>query len=72
MPTVLKVLLVLVGGYIAGAVLGAAATEMFSSNTHDKAVETAMTAIFVAGPLGAIAAVLIASVCGFFRRRTSR
>jgi ApbE superfamily uncharacterized protein (UPF0280 family) len=52
-------LLICVLGGVAGYVLFAIATyfavQTFSSNTHDRAVEAAMTAVFVAGPIGAIA-----------------
>ncbi|MDX2204311.1 MAG: hypothetical protein NW223_16280 [Hyphomicrobiaceae bacterium] len=44
----------LVAGYAAGALVGLALVAAFSGNTHDKSVEMAMTAIFVAGPIGAI------------------
>lgn len=43
-----------IAGYVAGALLGAAAIELLSSNTHDKSVELAMTSAFVTGPVGAV------------------
>ncbi len=42
----LKILLGLVLGYVAGAAIGAGLVEMFSTNTHDKALEVGMTAFF--------------------------
>lgn len=44
----------LTAGYIMGAGVGGALISIFSSNTHDKSTEVAMTAAFVTGPLGAI------------------
>lgn len=44
----------LVAGYAAGALIGVVLIEFFSGNRHDKAVEAAMTAAFVTGPLGAL------------------
>ena len=55
----------LVAGYVIGAALGAAGIEFFSSNTHDKSVEMAMTAAFVAGPIGSAFGVIAAL---FWRR----
>lgn len=54
----MKRLLVIVSSAIAGFVLfalcGYAAVQLLSSNAHDRAVEAAMTALFVAGPLGGV------------------
>lgn len=44
----------LIGGYLAGALIGAALIELFSGNRHDKSLEEAMTAAFVSGPIGAV------------------
>ena len=52
-------LLCAVGGFILGALLIGLLVAQTSSNTHDLSVETAMTAIFVGGPLGAIIGFLI-------------
>jgi len=41
-------------GFVAFGLCAYAAFELLSSNTHDRAMEAAMTAIFVAGPLGGI------------------
>lgn len=46
-------------GYVGFALCGYMAVELLSSNSHDRSVEAAMTAFFVAGPIGAI-------VGGFF------
>ncbi len=46
-------------GYIAGAVAGYFLIMTFSSNTHDRGVEAAMTAAFAFGPLGALAGFVI-------------
>jgi len=44
----------LISGYAAGAIGGYAAVQLFSSNSHDRAVEAAMTGAFVSGPLLAV------------------
>lgn len=64
MSKFLRALLGLVLGYIAGAGLGYMAIMLLSSNTHDKAVEAAMTAAFVAGPAGAILGLVTALLRG--------
>ncbi|MGD9945399.1 MAG: hypothetical protein AB7L76_25190 [Burkholderiaceae bacterium] len=48
-------------GYAAGALLGYGLVVSLSPNTHDKAVEAAMTGAFVTGPLCAVAAVILAA-----------
>ena len=52
-----------VAGYVVGAVAGNFLVTAFSSNTHDRSVEAAMTAAFVLGPLAAVTAF----VAGFLR-----
>lgn len=47
-----------VGGYLAGAVAGYFFVTSLSANTHDRSVEAAMTAAFVAGPAGALVAIV--------------
>ncbi len=47
-------LLAAAAGSAAFAVFGYAAVSLVSSNTHDRALEAAMTAVFVFGPIGAI------------------
>lgn len=47
-------LLGLVCGYAVGAAIGAALVALASSNTHDRSLEMAMTAIFFTGPIGAV------------------
>lgn len=53
-------LLGLLAGYVAGAGLGGILVSALSSNTHDKSLEVVMTAIFAAGPLGAVLGCLAA------------
>lgn len=60
MKTLGRVVLGLVAGYIAGALIGWAGLELFSTNTHDRSVEAAMTAAFVAGPTGALLGLITA------------
>jgi cation transporter-like permease len=55
-----RILLCAVGGYVAGALLGALLVGTLSSNRHDRSMETAMTAIFVVGPIGAVVGGLLA------------
>ena len=43
-----------VAGFFLLALCSYAAIQLFSSNTHDRAMEAAMTAFFVAGPLGGL------------------
>ncbi len=60
MRRLLSVLGGAVAGYAGGAALGAVLVQLFSSNTHDKAVETAVTAAFITGPAGAAAGIVAA------------
>lgn len=60
MSKLLRALFGLVLGYVAGAGLGYMAITLLSTNTHDKALEAAMTAAFVAGPVGAVVGVILA------------
>ncbi len=41
-------------GYLLGALLGYLAVGLLSANRHDRSLEAAMTAFFVAGPLCAL------------------
>jgi len=52
------VLLAAILGYIVGLFGTMAAIELFSSNTHDKSMEAAMTGAFVGGPLIAVISVI--------------
>ncbi len=54
-------------GYALGAFGGGYLVSAFSSNTHDRSVEAAMTGAFVLGPLGA----LVGAAVGFWGRRGS-
>lgn len=62
-------LLAAIGGYLVGLFGGMLLIETFSSNTHDKSVEAAMTGAFVFGPLMAVIAVTVTLV---FHSRHSR
>ena len=57
-------LLCAVGGYVIAALVGYFLIEWFSSNTHDRSVEAAMTSVFVFGPLGAVVAFIVGLVVG--------
>lgn len=50
--------LALILGYAVGLFAGMFLINRFSSNTHDKSVESAMTAAFVTGPIGAVLALV--------------
>ncbi len=49
-----------VAGYVLGVIAGLVLVSGLSTNTHDRSIETVMTAAFVVGPLGAILAALFA------------
>lgn len=59
MKRLLITLLAAATGCAAFAVSGYAAVSLLSSNTHDRALEAAMTAVFVFGPIGAIVGALV-------------
>lgn len=52
-------LLAAILGYVVGLFGTMAAIKYFSSNTHDKSMEAAMTGAFVGGPLIAIISVIV-------------
>jgi nitrate reductase gamma subunit len=52
-------LLTAILGYVVGLFGTMAAIEVFSSNTHDKSMEAAMTGAFVGGPLIAVTSVIV-------------
>jgi hypothetical protein len=58
-----------IGGYLIGLFGGMLAIDAFSSNTHDKSVEAAMTGAFVTGPLMAVVAVIVLLI---FRSRRAQ
>lgn len=64
----MKRLLICILGGVAGYIFFTVATyfgiQTLSSNTHDRAVEAAMTAVFVAGPIGAIIGAFAAAFLG--------
>jgi hypothetical protein len=51
-----------VAGYLVGALAGYFLIATFSGNMHDRSVEAAMTAAFVAGPFGAVVAFVLGVV----------
>jgi hypothetical protein len=57
-----------IGAYLVGLFGGMVLIKTFSSNTHDKSVEAAMTGAFVFGPLAAVFAVITLLI---FRSRHS-
>jgi len=63
-------ILALVGGYVLGLVGGMLLVNTFSSNTHDRSVEAAMTSAFVVGPITAILA--LAATLGYLLMRPDR
>lgn len=60
MSKLVRALIGLIAGYATGAAAGLALVTLLSSNTHDKSLETVMTAAFVTGPLGAVIGVVVA------------
>jgi hypothetical protein len=58
-----------IAGFLVCAVLAYAGVELLSSNTHDRGLEAAMTAIFVGGPVGAIAGGIVGIVVARRSRR---
>ena len=71
MKTFLLSLLAAIIGYVSGFFVGMLLVETFSSNTHDKSVEAAMTGAFVVGPLVAVVAVIGMVVYRARRRQVS-
>lgn len=59
MKTFGVVLLAAILGYVVGVFGVMAAIEIFSSNQHDKSLESAMTGAFVGGPLIAVISVIV-------------
>jgi len=57
-------LLCAVGGYVIAAFVGYFLIDWFSSNTHDRSVEAAMTSVFVFGPFGAVVGFIVGFVLG--------
>lgn len=52
-----RIVLCGLGGYVVGALLGIGLVQLLSTK-HDKSIEAPMTGFFVAGPIGAVLAVL--------------
>lgn len=65
MSRAIKVFLSAILGYVLAAIAGYFLVDLLSSNTHDKALEAAMTSAFVFSPLGAI----VAAVAGWTRSK---
>lgn len=61
----LRILLFVILGFIAGALLAYALVSATSSNNHDLSLELTMTSIFVGGPAGAVLGFAVA----LFHRR---
>jgi hypothetical protein len=53
-----------VAGYLIVAVAGYFLISQFSSNTHDRSVEAAMTSIFFFGPIGAVLGFILGVIRG--------
>ncbi len=62
-------LLAAILGYIVGLFGTMAAIEIFSSNTHDKSMEAAMTGAFLGGPL--ITVISVIAILMLRRKRTT-
>jgi hypothetical protein len=62
-----RIILSTILGFAIGVAVGWFAVLAFSSNAHDRNLEAAMTAIFVTGPLGAVAGL----VTGLMRKPSS-
>ncbi len=60
MRTMLYCLAGIAVGFALGAGIGIVLVNVFSSNTHDRSVEAAMTAAFVTGPAGAVLGLIVA------------
>ncbi len=56
-------------GYVFGVAAGALLVALFSTNTHDKSVEMAMTSLLIAGPAGAVAGLIVGLIKGGARQR---
>ncbi len=69
MKTVGIALLAAILGYVVGLFGTMAAIELFSSNQHDKSLESAMTGTFVGGPL--IAMISVIAVLMHRRKRST-
>ena len=55
--------------FVVGAIAGMIAINALSSNTHDRSVEAATTAIFVCGPAAGLVGAVIGAVRGGAARR---
>lgn len=67
MNRLLAIMLGVLVGFVVLALCGYLATQWLSSNSHDRDIEAAMTAMFVAGPIGAILGAVVGA--GLSRRK---
>lgn len=51
--------LITIGGYVAGIVLGMVGVHLLSDNRHDKSLEAAMSSFFFFGPAAAVLALIV-------------
>lgn len=65
--TLLIAIVALIAGYGIGFFSGLVLVSRFSSNTHDRSVEAAMTAAFVTGPIAAVVGLALALVVLYSR-----
>jgi hypothetical protein len=65
-------LLFAVIGYFVGTIAGCFAIEEFSSNTHDRSLEAAMTSVFAIGPIAALIGLIAGIVFGGRRTRPTQ
>lgn len=59
--------LITIGGYLAGVVLGMVGVQLLSDNRHDKSLEAAMTSFFFFGPAVAVLALIVFLAIRFTR-----
>lgn len=59
--------LITIGGYLAGVVLGMVGVHLLSGNRQDKSLEAAMTSFFFYGPAVAILALIVFLAVRFTR-----
>lgn len=63
MPRAFQIILYILLGYLFAAGLAYFLISQYSGNKHDRAMEAIMSAIFIAGPIGAV----IGGVVGFVK-----
>ncbi len=60
MPRFLKVIVFMAVGFVVTTVASYFLISWLSTNTHDRALEAAMSSVFVFGPLGTVVAGVVA------------